>query len=79
MVYLVLKELTFMADDVIIVMSSLTKDMNSRADLYRANAIRVLTGITDVRVLQSSTTSPCFFIGHDACLCGEIFEAIYSR
>lgn len=48
MVYLVLKELTPMSDDVIIVMSSLTKDMNSKTDLYRANAIRVLTGITDV-------------------------------
>jgi len=51
MVYLVLKELTPMSDDVIIVMSSLTKDMNSKTDLYRANAIRVLTGITDTTLL----------------------------
>jgi len=51
MVYLVLKELTPMSDDVIIVMSSLTKDMNSKTDLYRANAIRVLTGITDNTLL----------------------------
>ena len=48
MVYLVLKELMTMSDDVIIVMASLTKDMNSRTDVYRANAIRVLCGITDV-------------------------------
>lgn len=51
MVYLVLKELTPLADDVIIVMSSLTKDMNSKTDIYRANAIRVLTGITDSALL----------------------------
>lgn len=51
MVYLVLKELTPIADDVIIVMSSLTKDMNSKTDLYRANAMRVLTGVTDNTLL----------------------------
>ena len=32
-------------DDVIIVTSSLTKDMNSREDLYKANAIRVLSKV----------------------------------
>jgi len=51
MVYLVLKELSTMSDDVIIVMASLTKDMNCKTDLYRANAIRVLTGITDNTML----------------------------
>jgi len=35
MVYLVLKELLPLADDVIIVISCLTKDMNSKTDLYR--------------------------------------------
>lgn len=49
MVYLILKELMTMSDDVIIVMSSLTKDMNSQSDLFRANAIRVLCLITDVK------------------------------
>lgn len=34
---------------VIIVVSSLTKDMNSSEDLYRGNAIRVLAKIIDVR------------------------------
>lgn len=29
-------------DDIIIVTSSLTKDMNSKEDLFRANSIRVL-------------------------------------
>lgn len=37
------------ASQVIIVVSSLTKDMNSSEDLYRGNAIRVLAKIIDVR------------------------------
>lgn len=51
MVYLVLKELLPLAEDVIIVISCLTKDMNSKTDLYRANAIRVLCKINDVAML----------------------------
>jgi len=50
-VYLVLKELLPLAEDVIIVISCLTKDMNSKTDLYRANAIRVLCKINDVSML----------------------------
>jgi hypothetical protein len=38
MVYLVLKELLPLAEDVIIVISCLTKDMNSKTDLYRCVA-----------------------------------------
>ncbi len=48
--YLVLKELLPLAEDVIIVISCLTKDMNSKIDLYKANAIRVLCKINDVRL-----------------------------
>lgn len=48
MVYLVLKELLPLAEDVIMIISSLTKDMNSANDVYRANAIRVLCKINDV-------------------------------
>lgn len=36
---------------VIIVTSSLMKDMNSKSDMYRANAIRVLCRITDGTLL----------------------------
>ena len=36
---------------VIIVTSSLMKDMNSKTDMYRANAIRVLCRITDGTLL----------------------------
>ena len=49
MVFLVLKELMTMSDDAFIVMASLTKDINSKTDVYKANAIRVICGITDVR------------------------------
>ncbi|MCD7449341.1 hypothetical protein HAX54_051282, partial [Datura stramonium] len=51
MVYLMIKELSPSADEVIIVTSSLMKDMNSRTDTYRANAIRVLCQITDGTLL----------------------------
>ncbi|XP_019169793.1 PREDICTED: coatomer subunit gamma-2 [Ipomoea nil] len=51
MVYLIIKELSPSADEVIIVTSSLMKDMNSRTDMYRANAIRVLCRITDGTLL----------------------------
>jgi coatomer protein complex subunit gamma len=47
MVYLMIKEISPSSDEVIIVTSSLMKDMNSKTDLYRANAIRVLCRITD--------------------------------
>eukprot|EP00211_Chloroparvula_japonica_P005089 CAMPEP_0119121846 /NCGR_PEP_ID=MMETSP1310-20130426/2284_1 /TAXON_ID=464262 /ORGANISM="Genus nov. species nov., Strain RCC2339" /LENGTH=885 /DNA_ID=CAMNT_0007111427 /DNA_START=147 /DNA_END=2804 /DNA_ORIENTATION=- len=52
LLYLTLKELTPLAEDVIIVISSLTKDMNSPIELYRAHAIRVLCNIlTDISLL----------------------------
>eukprot|EP00008_Paramoeba_atlantica_P003023 CAMPEP_0201488630 /NCGR_PEP_ID=MMETSP0151_2-20130828/19280_1 /ASSEMBLY_ACC=CAM_ASM_000257 /TAXON_ID=200890 /ORGANISM="Paramoeba atlantica, Strain 621/1 / CCAP 1560/9" /LENGTH=840 /DNA_ID=CAMNT_0047873957 /DNA_START=183 /DNA_END=2702 /DNA_ORIENTATION=+ len=52
LVFLALKELSVMADSVIIVISSLTKDMNSPIDMYRSHAIRVLCKIlTDISLL----------------------------
>lgn len=52
LVFLTLKELSPMADSVIIVISSLTKDMNSPIDMYRSHAIRVLCKIlTDISLL----------------------------
>jgi len=50
MVYLGIKELSGIAEDVIIVTSSLTKDMTGKEDLYRAAAIRALCSITDVSI-----------------------------
>ena len=53
MVYLAIKELSVLAEDVFVVTSSLTKDMNARADLiYRPNAIRALCKITDASMMQ---------------------------
>jgi coatomer protein complex subunit gamma len=53
MVYLFIKEVaeTCNPDDVIIVTSSLTKDMTCDVDLYRANALRVLARIIDGAML----------------------------
>ncbi|QCD88544.1 coatomer subunit gamma-2 [Vigna unguiculata] len=51
MVYLIIKELSPSADEVIIVTSSLMKDMISKTDMYRANSIRVLCRITDGTLL----------------------------
>lgn len=53
MVYLCIKELSSLAQDVIIVTSSLTKDMTGKEDLYRAAAIRALCSITDSTMLQA--------------------------
>ncbi|XWS62806.1 hypothetical protein CRYUN_Cryun06bG0042000 [Craigia yunnanensis] len=51
MVYVMIKELSPSADEVIIVTSSLMKDMTSETDMYRANAIHVLCRITDGTLL----------------------------
>ena len=51
MVYLVIKDVSPSADEVIIITSSLMKDMNSKTDLYRSNAIRVLCSITETQLL----------------------------
>jgi vacuolar-type H+-ATPase subunit F/Vma7 len=48
--YLVIKELSGIAEDVIMVTQSLIKDIQSKQEtIYRANAIRALCLITDVR------------------------------
>lgn len=53
MMYLFIKEIaeTCDPDDVIIVTQSLTKDMNTGEDLYRANSMRVLAKIIDSSML----------------------------
>ncbi len=48
MVYLCIKEMAKISEDVIIVTSSLTKDMTGKEDQFRAPAIRALCTITDV-------------------------------
>ena len=56
LVYLVIKELSGIAQDVIMATSSLTKDMNDRlaAEVgYRSNAIRALCTVTDASMVQT--------------------------
>jgi len=53
LVYLGIKELCGVAEDTIIVTSSLTKDMTGREDQYRAPAIRALCRITDATMMQA--------------------------
>jgi coatomer protein complex subunit gamma len=50
----VIKELAGIANDVIMITASLTKDINSKGDLvHRPNAIRALCRITDSSMLAS--------------------------
>lgn len=53
MMYLTIKGMSTIADDVIIVTSSLTKDMTGKEEAFRAGAIRALCTITDSTMLQS--------------------------
>ncbi|KAI9205702.1 adaptin N terminal region-domain-containing protein [Polychytrium aggregatum] len=53
MVYLLIKELSKIAENTFIITSSLTKDMTAKTDvIYRANSIRALCKITDASMLQ---------------------------
>ena len=53
MVYLAIKELATTAEDVIMVTSSIMKDMQPNSEvIYRPNAIRALCRIIDVRCLS---------------------------
>lgn len=53
MCYLTIKEMANISEDVIIVTSSLTKDMTGKEDVYRGPAIRALCRITDVSLSVS--------------------------
>ncbi|XP_030062260.1 coatomer subunit gamma-1 [Microcaecilia unicolor] len=53
MCYLTIKEMSCIAEDVIIVTSSLTKDMTGKDDNYRGPAVRALCTITDSTMLQA--------------------------
>ena len=67
MVYLVLKELAPHSeqDHIIIVVASLTKDMNDKNEIYRANAIRVLCRIIEVG--GRAACRRCFFFRFQTC------------
>ncbi len=48
MIYLSIKEMSTVSNDVIIVTASLTRDMTGKEDSHRGPAIRALCKITDV-------------------------------
>ncbi|RWS12027.1 Coatomer subunit gamma-2-like protein [Dinothrombium tinctorium] len=52
LVYIGIKELSKLAENVYVVTSSLTTDMNAKEDQCRPSAIRTLTTITDVTTFQ---------------------------
>lgn len=56
MTYLFIKEVAekTSAEEVIIVVSTLLKDLNSDNELFRANSLRVLSRILDVRLWVGS-------------------------
>ncbi|VWU52675.1 coatomer subunit gamma, putative, partial [Hepatocystis sp. ex Piliocolobus tephrosceles] len=86
MVYLVIKNLPVNEKEIFIVISSLTKDMNSANDCYRANAIRVLSKIIDhsiasqiERYLKTALVDKNSFVSSSALLCGlNLFSNTYS-
>ncbi|XP_075039710.1 coatomer subunit gamma-1 [Mixophyes fleayi] len=53
MCYITIKEMASISEDVIIVTSSLTKDMTGKDDSYRGPAVRALCRITDNTMLQA--------------------------
>ena len=61
MVYLAIKELAGTAEDVIMVTSSIMKDMQPNSEvIYRPNAIRALCRIIDVRLPFSGFKTPTY-------------------
>ena len=54
MMYVTIKEMSTVANDVIIVTSSLTRDMTGKEDSHRGPAIRALCKITDVGIFIRS-------------------------
>ncbi|KAG8128132.1 putative Coatomer subunit gamma protein [Naja naja] len=64
MCYLTIKEMSSISEDVIIVTSSLTKDMTGKDDNYRGPAVRALCKITDVQVLADVLLRPFQPVSH---------------
>ena len=64
MVYLSIKELAVSAEDVIMVTSSIMKDMQPNSEvIYRPNAIRALCRIIDVRTTAGYFVYTAFTYG----------------
>eukprot|EP00494_Astrolonche_serrata_P032773 UN33042 len=77
LIYLAIKELAQNEDEAFIVISSLEKDINGSVDLFRANAIRVLSKILDAsmieqreRYLRQAIVSKDPLVQSSACVAG---------
>ncbi|XP_031636649.1 coatomer subunit gamma [Contarinia nasturtii] len=79
MVYLGIKDLSSIADDVIIVTSSLTKDMTGKEYLYRASAIRALCSITDNTMLQAVERymKQCIVDKNESVSCAALVSSVH--
>lgn len=90
MVYLVIKELSNIAEDVIMVTSSIMKDMQPNLEvIYRPNAIRALCRVIDVSGPSTSCRTFCqriatnglpgFLSGFDDCRRGAVLQSRHRR
>eukprot|EP01071_Lankesteria_metandrocarpae_P013303 Lankesteria_metandrocarpae@DN700_c0_g1_i1.p1 len=77
LMYLFIKVIKPVEAEVFIIISSLTKDMNSNVDCYRANAIRVLSQIIDSsmagqieRYIKTAIVDTNPFVASSAIVCG---------
>ncbi len=80
MVYLSIKELAVSAEDVIMVTSSIMKDMQPNSEvIYRSNAIRALCRIIDVRstVFQSSPPPLLTDVALHGTRCRTLFQGCH--
>jgi hypothetical protein len=77
MVYLAVKELSTAAEDVIMVTSSIMKDMQPNLEvIYRPNAIRALCQIIDVSLFIAVTKSQLIICN---CFCRIAFDGARGR
>ena len=81
MVYLAIKELSNSAEDVIMVTSSILKDMQSNQDaVYRPNAIRALCKIIDVRpLIVSNSQLLTFFTARYGSIRRTLLQSLHCR
>ncbi|CAF3902160.1 unnamed protein product, partial [Rotaria sp. Silwood1] len=66
MIYLSIKEMSTVANDVIIVTSSLTRDMTEKEDSHRGPAMRALCKITDVNEVQEAVNNDNIMVQYHA-------------
>ena len=81
MVYLAIKELSNSAEDVIMVTSSILKDMQSNQDaVYRPNAIRALCKIIDVRpLIVFNSQLLTFLTARHGSICRTLLQGLHCR